>query len=304
MTWQKVAVTGGAGFIGSHLVAYLIKKKYRVLVVDNLFSGNKDAVNKKADFEKIDVRNGKKMTDCLGKFKPDYVFHLAGIMSKKMADVKGVMEVNLLGTVNVLDACVKAGVKKIIFLSSAAVYGQAANFPIKEGRILTPINCYGASKIGAESCLILYSKQYGIDYSVLRFANVYGPGQRWDNEGGVVSIFCKNALLSRPITVYGGGNQTRDFVYIDDAVRAGYLALRVKKNFIANVSFGKETGIKDLAELVQKISGGKIKIKFERSSGGEIIRSCLDNSRIKRLINWRPKVTLAQGVGKTLLDLS
>lgn len=278
MAKTKIIVTGGAGFIGSHLVNFLVKKKFEILVIDNLSNRNK-----------IDIRDNKKINNCFKEFSPDYVFHLAAITSKSLTNAKEVKEVNVLGTTNILKACIKNNVKKIIFSSSAAVYGNAEKFPIKENQKLSPINPYGISKADAEQNILSYSKKYNLNYSILRYSNVYGPGQRSDSEGGVVSIFSNNIFLSKKIIVYGNGAQTRDFIYIDDVIRANYLSMLSPANFIANVSTGNETSVLNLIKIIEKKLDKKANIIYKPAKEGEIERSCLDNSLIKRKIKWKPK---------------
>jgi len=279
----KVIITGGAGFIGSHLVDFLVKKGFKVLVIDNLSSGRKKNLNPKASFKKLDINNAHKLNNCFQEFLPDFVVHLAG----------KAFQTNVTGTINILKACVKNKVKKIIFASSAAVYGNSNKFPIQETQKLAPINPYGLSKTKAELKILFYHKKYNLNYSILRYSNVYGPRQRDDSEGGVISIFCNRAKFSKKVVIYGDGKQTRDFIYIDDVTKANYLSMLSLKNFIANVSTGKETCILDLVKIIEKISRKKLKIIFKPHKKGEIKRSGLYNSFIK------PKTKLETGIRKT-----
>lgn len=295
----RVIVTGGAGFIGSHLINFLLKKDYTVLVIDNLSNGILNNVNLKAEFENIDVRNAEKISSCFKSFSPNYVFHLAAIMSKSIQCSKEIEEVNLLGTINVLDASINSKIKKIIFSSSAAVYGEPMDLPLKENHKVMPKNSYGISKAGAENYIELYSKTFGLNYTILRYSNVYGPGQRSDNEGGVISIFCRKISNLKRIEIYGDGNQTRDFVYIEDLMKANLYSMTSKNNFISNVSSGKETKIIELANMIRKVSGNNVPIILESTRYGEIIRSCLDNTFIEKETGWKPTTKLEQGINKT-----
>jgi UDP-glucose 4-epimerase len=292
----KIIVTGGAGFIGSHLVDFLIKKNFEVLVIDDLSHGFKKNINPKSSFQKIDIRNSSKVDKCFKQFSPNFVFHLAAITSKSPSDAIQVKSVNVSGTVNILKACVKNNVKKIIFSSSVSVYGNALSLPINEKQKLSPINPYGLSKASAEEKIILAYKKHNLNYTILRYSNVYGPGQRSDTEGGVISIFCDHISLSKPITIFGDGNQTRDFVYVEDVVSANYLSMDSSTNFVANVSTGKETSILDLVKIIEKISKKKVKTKFKKIKNSEIIKSCLDSSLIKHKIGWIPKTKLETGI--------
>lgn len=299
MSKVKIIVTGGAGFIGSRLVDFLIKNGFEVLVIDNLSYGSERNLNPKALFKKLDIKNGDKINKCFREFLPDFVFHLAAITSKSSSDKNRIFQTNVLGTTNILKACVKNKVKKIVFASSAAVYGNIARFPIKENQKLSPLNPYGFSKADAESQILSASKKYNLNYSILRYSNVYGPRQRGDTEGGVISIFCRQSLSSKELIVDGDGRQTRDFVYIDDVTKANYLSLIFPKSFTANVSTNKETGILDLTKIIEKISRKKIKIVFKPVKKEEIKRSRLNNSLIKQKLNWQPKTKLEAGVIKT-----
>lgn len=293
MLIKKVIVTGGAGFIGSHLVDFLIKKNFKVLIIDNLSYGSRKNLNPKALFKKLDIRNASKIYKCFREFSPDFVVHLAGVTSKSPSDKNKVFQTNVLGTTNILKACVKNKVKKIIFASSAAVYGNTNKFPIKETQKILPINPYGLSKAKAESQILSYHKKHDLNYSILRYSNVYGPRQKHNSEGGVISIFCKMAKLSKKVLIYGDGRQTRDFVFINDVTRANYLSLLSPKSFTANISSEKETRILDLIKIIEKISKKKIRIIFKPAKKGEIKRSCLNNSFSKS------KTKLEAGIRKT-----
>ncbi len=288
-----MVVTGGAGFIGSHLVDYLIKKRFEVLVIDNLSSGSRKNLNPKASFNKLDVNNKNQVNQCFRKFLPDYVVHLAGIISKSPPDTKIVKKVNVGGTINILNACVINKVKKIIFSSSAAVYGETNKFPTDENQKLSPINPYGMSKAEAESEILSFSQKYDLNYAILRYSNVYGPRQKDNSEGGVISIFCKNIGLSKNVIVYGNGRQTRDFIYIDDVTKANHLSMISPVSFIANVGTTKETSVLSLVKVIEKISQKKMKIIFRPAKKGEIRRSCLNNYFIK------PRTRLEAGIRKT-----
>lgn len=296
---SKIIVTGGAGFIGSHLVNFLINKGFEVLVIDDLSNGNIKNVNPKSCFKKIDILDSNKINKCFKEFSPDFVVHLAAITSKSQSDTKMVKEVNILGTSNILKTCINNKVKKIVFSSSAAVYGEAKKLPIRENQKLSPLSPYGISKVKAESQILSFSDKYNLNYSILRYSNVYGPKQKYDNEGGVVPIFCNNFSLSKKIVVFGNGLQTRDFIYVDDVVKANYLAMMSPINFIANVSSNKETSILNLVKNIDKISHKKTKIIFKSAKKWEIDKSCLNNLLIRQKIKWKPKVKLKDGINKT-----
>lgn len=268
------------------------------MVIDNLSSGNKKNLNPKALFKKLDIKNSDGINKCFQEFLPDYVVHLAAVTSKSSSDKNKVFKTNILGTTNILKACVKNKVKKIIFASSAAVYGNTNKFPIKETQKILPINPYGLSKAKAELQILSYHKKYDLNYSILRYSNVYGPRQKHKLEGGVISIFCNRAKLLKNIIIYGDGRQTRDFIYIDDVNKANYFSLVSPINFIANISTNKETSILELVKIINKVSQRKMKIilKFVKKEG--IKRSRLSYSLIKHLLNWKPATNLENGIKK------
>ena len=177
---------------------------------------------------------------------------------------------------------------------------EAKKFPIKENEKTSPLNPYAASKIAAEKQILSYAKKFHLPYSILRYANVYGPRQRADSEGGVISIFSNNILQKKPIKIFGDGTQTRDFIYVHDVTRANYLSLFSRSSFIANVSSNKEVSILKLARLIERLSGKKAKIIFKPKKAGEITKSRLDNFHLKHVLKWQPEVGVQTGLSKTL----
>src|SRR3989339_829761 len=228
----KAIVTGGLGFIGSHLVDFLSKKGIETVIIDNATQKKQIARDNVTIFHE-DIRDAKRMHDIFLNVRAQYVFHLAAITSVSYAATHPLVtkQTNIEGTRNVLQACVDSHVEKIIFASSAAVYGDAKHLPISEDDQKNPLNLYGQSKLEGEKMILHYYKTHGLRYAILRFANVYGLGQKVDLEGGVLSIFCSRILSQRPCTIYGDGTQTRDFIYVDDVVHAVMSAAKSKENF-------------------------------------------------------------------------
>ena len=239
---MKLLILGGAGFIGSHLVDALLEQGEEVHVVDDLSTGKLENLNPAASFYKMDICDSG-FGDLICSIRPEVVFHLAAQVSvpRSVHNPYEDARVNVLGTVNLLDACVKAGVKRVVFSSSAAVYGMPQYLTINEAHPLHTISPYGASKAAAEEYIRLYQRMYGINYIILRYANVYGPRQDAEGEGGVVSIFSSRLTSREELTIFGSGEQTRDFVYVKDIVRANLAAAICPPNYTINVSTGEAT---------------------------------------------------------------
>lgn len=308
----RVLVTGGAGFIGSHIVDALISRGHCVVVVDNLYRGKKENINPEAKFYKIDIRD-KKLENIFKKEKPQIIFHYAAQIDIRTSvrDPAYDAEINVLGTIKVLQHAVKYGVKKIIFAATGgALSSEATVLPTPENKFALPISPYGAAKISAEMYLHYFWKAYGLSYMALRMANVYGPRQIPEGEAGVIAIFINKMLNGDQPIIFGSGRQTRDYVFIEDAVRAGMLALKSNKVGSYNVGTGKETNViylfKKLKQLtgsnVPEIHGSPIGQKKKKIDlvGGEQMRSSLDSGKIRRELGWKSKVTLDDGLKKTV----
>lgn len=297
MKKTKVLVTGGAGFIGSHVVDALIKKGFQVIVIDNLFAGKKEYVNKKAKFYKLDIRHFKKIKPL---FKGvDYVFHLAAIprVPVSVRDPITTSEVNILGTINVFKASVDAKVKRVIFSSSSSVYGNQKKLPLKESMEPSPISPYALQKFTGEQFAKLFFNLYKIQIVSLRYFNVYGPRISFDSEdSAVIGKFLRQKIEGKPLTIYGSGKQTRAFSYVGDVADANIKAALSKKlegGEIINVGSTKPYSINYLAKLI----GGRIKYLPPRD--GDILRSQADITRAKKLLGWKPKVDFENGIKRT-----
>ncbi len=299
---SKILVTGGAGFIGSNLVDKLIEAGHSVVVVDNLSSGLENYINEKAKFYKIDICD-KALEKVFETEKPDFVYHLAAQIevSKSMTDPLNDNNINLVGGFNVLENSRLYGVKKIIFASTGgAIYGEASEIPTPETYPTNPISFYGIHKLSFEKYLNCYFHNYGLDYSVLRFSNVYGPRQFKGGEAGVIAIFTDNAVKGQKSFQYGDGKQTRDFVFVEDVVSALVLVLEKKYSGEINISYGKESSLLEVEEALSLALGSKIQIEEREAKPGEQRRSCLDNSLAKKILDWEPLVSLNQGIEKTI----
>ncbi|MPL60453.1 UDP-glucose 4-epimerase [bioreactor metagenome] len=302
---MKVLVTGGAGFIGSHIVEQLLEEKHQVVIIDDLSTGLLTNIQPQAEFIKMDICS-QELNDVLETEKFDYVIHLAAqtMVPKSMDRPDFDCHVNILGTVNLLEACRKNQVKRIIFASSAAVYGDDNQPPIKENAITNPASFYGLSKLTVEKYLELYYKLFGLEYIVLRYANVYGERQGDTGEGGVISIFTRKLQKDEVVQVHGDGGQTRDFIYVGDIAKANLQSLlTTNANRVYNISTKTETSINTLLELLSKVSGRTTEKLYTSPREGDIYRSSLDNNAACQLLNWQPKTRLVDGLARTYNSL-
>ena len=298
----KILVTGGAGFIGSHLVDRLIQEGNEVIVVDNLSTGKRKNINKKAQFYKMDIQS-KRIERVFRNERPLIVVHLAAQMSvRHSTDDPGFdAQVNILGTINVLEHAVRQGVRKVTFASSGGVvYGEQEIFPASESHRTEPLSPYGISKLAGEKYLAYYANATGLRYVALRFANVYGPRQDSEGEAGVVAIFSKQMLDGGQPIVNGTGKQTRDFIYVDDAVEAILVTLGEDVRGIFNVGTGQETTINECYGIIKSLTKCQCKELYGAAKKGEQFRSVLDVTKLREVFGWDPQVTLQEGLTRTV----
>ncbi len=293
----KIIVTGGAGFIGSHLADVLIEKGHQVLVIDNLSTGKKENINPKAAFFEKDIRE-------LDKINPffkgiDFVFHLAAIPRVPLSidNPVGTSEVNILGTINVFKAAIDKGVKRIIFASSSAVYGDQEKLPLKEDMTPEPISPYGLQKLVGEQCAKLFTKLYKIPIISLRYFNVYGPRIDFESDYSlVIGKFLKQKAEEKPLTIFGDGEQTRGFCYVDDVVEANIRAMeseKLKGGEVLNIGNDKSYSINYLAKII----GGKVEHLTSRP--GDVLHTKADITLTKKLLSWQPKFSFDAGIERT-----
>lgn len=298
---MRALVTGGAGFIGSHVADALLQKGIEVEIVDNLFTGKKENLPKKAVFHHLDIRD-KKLHDILAIGRFDVVFHLAAQMDvrRSVADPIFDADANIIGGINLLQACKNGGVKKVIFSSTGgAIYGEQIAFPATEDHPQNPCSPYGISKLAFEKYLGFYNMEFGMNFVALRYANIYGPRQRGDGEAGVVSIFFNKLLAGEKAVIYGDGSQTRDFTYVADVVSANLAALEYDGCGAFNVGTGKETDINTLFDMIKETVGSNQRKIYEPARPGEQKRSVIDYNLIKKTMGWSPKYDLAEGLRET-----
>lgn len=299
---MKVLVTGGAGFIGSHIVDKLIQESCQVFVLDNLSTGLPENIHKAAIFVEMDICNNHELLGFFRREQFDYVVHQAAqtIVPESIARPDYDCQVNILGSVNVLEACRKTAVKRIVAASTAAVYGNVSKIPVSENTPKCPTSFYGASKLAVEQYLALYSQIYGLEYVALRYANVYGERQGSNGEGGVISIFAQKIRANQPIAIYGDGNQTRDFVYAGDVAAANYQALTTSSfNAAYNISTQTETSIHALITFMEQATSTVMKKHYTPPREGDIYRSSLSNSLASKFLKWKPAMPLLEGIKRT-----
>jgi UDP-glucose 4-epimerase len=299
---MKVLLTGGAGFVGSHVADQLLARGHEVAVVDDLSNGKKENIPDGTMFYEQDIRDGR--AEIFEEFEPDALCHQAAQMdvrrSVKAPDFDA--DVNVLGTIRLLQRCVDQGVRRVVFASTGgAVYGEQREFPAPEDHPQYPISPYGVSKLAGERYLHFYNTQYGLPYAALRYANVYGPRQDPHGEAGVVAIFCGNLAAGRGSTINGSGEQTRDYVYVEDVARANVLALEGDAPSGAyNVGTGIETSVNELYEILHETSGRDLLPTHVAAKPGEQLRSSVDPTAAARVLGWRPVTDLVTGLERTL----
>lgn len=297
---MKAVVTGGAGFIGSHLVDALIAQGASVHVIDNLCTGRADHVHPRAVLHELDIRS-EEAKNCILALQPDVVFHQAAQVdvAKSIRNPVEDAAVNIGGTVNVLEASVQAGVKKLVYASSSAVYGEAAAELLTEKESTSPISFYGISKLTPELYIRVFHHLYGLPYTILRYANVYGPRQTAKGEGGVIAIFLDRIRSGHPLLVHGDGEQTRDFVFVQDVVHANLAAAQQGDGMTLQVGTSLRTSVNELVALLQAIHGQPLNVQHQAERPGDIKHSWLSHEQATRHLQWLPQYDLRTGLRET-----
>ncbi|ULM95097.1 NAD-dependent epimerase/dehydratase family protein [Peribacillus frigoritolerans] len=299
---EKVLITGGCGFIGSHLAEKLSELKFDVTVVDNLVTGSINNINqKKITFFECDILEDH-FDEIVKQYRPNYIIHLAAQanVNESINNILYDEQVNIRGTLKVIDLSRKYNVKKIVFASTSAVYGHPKFLPMDTSHIAEPLSPYGASKYASEHYLRLAKKLFNIDFTVLRYGNVYGPKQNAKLEGGIVAIFSSAVSQNVRPTIFGDGEQTRDFVFVGDIVSANIQALKFGSGQILNVSTGTQVSVNQLFQLIKSISESHIEPIYKEERAGDIKHSLMCIKKTSEILQWSPVVDLKEGLIKTL----
>lgn len=299
---MNILVTGGAGFIGSHLTDALIEEGHHVIIIDNLSTGSRKNINPQAVFYEEDICHEDALERIFAKENIQIVFHEAAqtLVPYSMEHPKEDARLNIMGLINVLDMCRKYHIEKIIFSSSAAVYGDNVHVPLKEDQPLMPTSFYGLTKVTAEKYIQMYHEAFGLAYAILRYSNVYGERQGSHGEGGVVYVFSKALAQGQNLTIYGDGEQSRDFVYVKDVARANIKAMDTAvPSGTYNVSTGIETTINALKEILLYFSRVPAQVSYADARSGDIYYSALDNTAAKQALQWKPVTKLLPGLQAT-----
>lgn len=299
---MKILVTGGAGFIGSHIVDRFVQEGFEVVVADNLSTGSRANVNRAAKFYRADIR-GRWLERVFRRERPAVVCHHAAQMDVRRSVLEPIFdaETNIIGTLNVLQHALKYGARKVIFASSGgAVYGEPLGGPPSETHPVRPSSPYGISKSVGDEYLRYFYEAGGLEFVSLRYANVYGPRQNPLGEAGVVGIFARKMLMGEQPIINGNGRQSRDFIYVDDVVEANMGALHKNAHGIYNVGTGKETSINELFGVLAGLINPSCREVHGPAKKGEQLSSSLDSAKIHRELDWEPKVPLKEGLAKTV----
>jgi len=299
---MKIMLTGGAGFIGSHIADLIIKEGHQVIIIDNLSNGKKANINPAASFYHLDIRD-QSLGEVFAQEKPDVLNHHAAQVSVRdsVTDPIYDLEINIRGTVHLLELSRKYGVKKVIFASSGgAIYGEQDYFPADEKHPLRPLSPYGVAKLAGESYLYYYQQNFDLPYVALRYANVYGPRQDPLGEAGVIAIFSQSMLTGKQPIINGTGEQTRDYVYVEDVARINVLALKDDIKGTFNVGTGKETTVNYLFTKIQSLTHAEALEVHGEPKKGEQFRSVLSAEKAQQTLGWEPKVELDEGLKRTI----
>jgi UDP-glucose 4-epimerase len=293
-------VTGGAGFIGSWIVDLLLKRGHSVAVVDNLVTGKRENLARQARFYEMDLRDGE-LVHVLLEERPDVVFHEAAQMSVKAStdDPLYDAQVNVVGLVNLLGACVAAGVRKVVFASSGATYGNPLHLPIDEAHPQQPESPYGITKMVAEHYLRYYALDHGLAFTALRYGNVYGPRQDPHGEAGVVAIFTRQLLMGQQPVIHWDGEQVRDYVYVADVARANLAAATAGDGGCYCIGTGVGTSVNEVYRQLSRVIGTNVVPRRAPRRPGDLRAAYFDTTRAQRELDWRPTVALEDGMRAT-----
>ncbi len=300
---MKILVTGGAGFIASHVVDAFVAAGHQVSIIDDLSTGKRENLNPRARFYHVDVREGTAVADVIRRERPEVLCHHAAQMDvrRSVADPVYDAQVNLVGLLNLLEGGRQHGLKRVLFSSTGgAIYGEQDVYPAPETHKTEPVSPYGVAKLASERYLFFYCVAYGISYAALRYANVYGPRQNPHGEAGVVAIFTEKFLRGEQPIINGDGGQTRDYVYVGDLVRANLAALTADCNGALNLGTGIETDVNTIFRHLRALCSSNATEQHGPAKAGEQRRSVIDSALAQRVLGWRPQVRLEDGLRETV----
>jgi len=300
---MRILVTGGAGFIGSHTVDALVATAtHNISIIDNLSAGKRERLNQGARFYQADIRDAGEVGRVIASEQPEVIFHFAAQMDvrRSVADPAFDAQVNVVGFLNLMETARPHGLRRVVFSSTGgAIYGEQDFFPADESHPCRPVSPYGVAKFATESYLYFYQAQYGIDYAAMRYANVYGPRQDPHGEAGVVAIFCGRLLENKPVIIFGDGEQTRDYVYVGDVVRANVAALTAAVTGPINIGTGIETSVNQLYQTLAGVAKSGQSAAHAPGRPGEQSRSAIAAGRAELELGWKPHVALEEGLRRT-----
>ena len=300
---MNILVTGGAGFIGSHVVDAYINDNHNVVIVDDMSRGRKEFINPRATFHQISISDPQ-LANIIQKESIKVISHHAAQISVSDSVKNPVKdaESNIIGTLQLLQNAVECGTDKFIFASTGgAIYGEQDYFPAREDHPQKPTSPYGLSKLSVEGYLKFYKEQYGLKSIIFRYGNVFGPRQNPNGEAGVVAIFNNRLLKGQAPIINGDGEQTRDYIFVRDVVNANLLALKLNGSDTFNVGTGQETSVNELTRLILEVAESNIDVQISKKNNFEQRRSCLDYKKLKESLNWSPKVSLKEGLSETFI---
>lgn len=299
---MKILVTGGAGFIASHIADRLVELKHDVVVVDNFSTGKREYINSETRFYKCDITNYETLKLVFDIEMPEIVIHHAAQIDVQTSLKRPSFDAqnNIIGTINILECCRKLNVRKIIYPSSAAVYGNPQYLPVDEKHQIEPISFYGISKYTPEHYIKTFCNLYNMKYTIFRYSNVYGIRQDPEGEGGVVSIFLDKLLNEKTPYIFGDGGQTRDFIYVKDVVEANVLALYRGDNEIINISTNKAVSVNELYKIIKEIIGSSVEVEYKPAREGDILHSYLNNTSANEKLGWNITFRLNEGLRETI----
>jgi UDP-glucose 4-epimerase len=302
---MSILVTGGAGFIGSHIVDQCVAAGHEVAIVDNLWaegSGKPSNIHSQARFCQIDITDEHDLDRVFNEVRPEVVYHQAAQHSVSISarDPKLDARVNVLGLLNVLTSCAHVGTRKIIFASSGATFGTPTSLPVNEECTQHPESPYGVTKMMAEYYLRYWQQEYGLAYTILRYGNVYGPRQDPNGEAGVIAIFAKRFLTHESVRIDWDGEQQKDYVYVEDVARANLLALDRGDNEVFCIGTGKGTSVNLIYGTLAEITGYRTEVVHAPKRPGDIHLAYFDCSKAARVLGWKPEVSLREGIAETV----